>query len=281
LLNESIDFIKMQNMYEFEIIVSINATTDNTIMEISKFKKKYTTSNIKTIQTETPGKPNAINSCIKIAKGNIVIIMDADVKVAKNAIENILKYIPYSDDGYVISSVSDTKKNFYLNPIKAKLSIKIKEYGMRDGLSVDGALYMVNKKYFPKIPNEVINDDLYIAIYFGVEKIIRAKDVIVYQEPVGNFTEYFFRRRRIEKGDIQIKDIFGEQYDKFKTTGRDKRSKLDRKKDLGLLLNLYNIFLFPIDLTMKYLNKVAKREISNDSFSEHGWNTQKSSKFTQ
>ena len=64
-----------------EIIFSEGHSKDNTFEEIKKVKNKYANSNIKYFKQSGEGKGNAVREAFKLASGDILIILDADLTV--------------------------------------------------------------------------------------------------------------------------------------------------------------------------------------------------------
>jgi poly-beta-1,6-N-acetyl-D-glucosamine synthase len=73
-----------------EIIVSINASTDNTKQVVEKFISGNKTHNIKFIESEIPGKGKAMNRALQLAKGEFFACLDADSFIHSNALQEML-----------------------------------------------------------------------------------------------------------------------------------------------------------------------------------------------
>lgn len=262
----------------FQIIVLVNASNDNTYSKANEFKKQSDI-DIQVIETKTPGKANAINSIKELSSNDILIFCDGDVLFDKMCIKYLVEL--YKKSKYkVISTVGYPNQRFYLNPIKAKLALKMIEYASREGNVVDGAMYLIEKESLNTLPLNIINDDLYMALSVDYTSIGREKLAITYQEPIGSLKEYYFRRLRIERGDLQLKKIFNDQYNEFRNLSGDKRNRTERKKSLGIKLQVYEKFLFVADIALKIVNKMAKKELlkSKDEEIGMGWDVQSSSK---
>ncbi|MGI9565785.1 MAG: glycosyltransferase family 2 protein [Nitrosopumilus sp.] len=77
----------LQNNYpKKELIIINNASTDNT----SKLLKKYA-NKIQIVNEYQKGKAIAINSGIRVSHGQIIVVMDADTIVTKDAFRNIVQ----------------------------------------------------------------------------------------------------------------------------------------------------------------------------------------------
>lgn len=139
----------------------------------------------------------------------------------------------------------------------------------------------MNRNHLMDMPDNIINDDPYLSISIGAGNIKRIKGAIILQEPVGSFKDYYYRKIRLVAGDRQIEDIFGrEQYHRFLKDSRDIRSKRERKRALPILLRVYERFLFPIDVILKIINRIVRRQVNNlkGYIFTDGWETQRSAK---
>ena len=93
-----------------EIIIVNDASTDKTINKINKFSSK-----IKIIdKKKNAGKAAAINSGLKIAKGDFIGVVDADSEVSRNSLKNLIQHFYYEGGeniGAVISRMKPTNES--------------------------------------------------------------------------------------------------------------------------------------------------------------------------
>jgi len=93
-----------------EIIAINDGSTDNTLKIMKKFEKY----GVKVIDKPNGGKASALNAGLKIAKGNIIVCMDADSVVSKNALKYTIGYFNDPKVGAVASSLKVHKpKTFW------------------------------------------------------------------------------------------------------------------------------------------------------------------------
>lgn len=104
--NEEVGIIKtiqsvlQSNYHDFELIVINDGSTDNTDQLVRQFITEYETGSdqqipIKYLSLPNGGKAHALNKGLELATGNIVITIDADCIVDRNA---IYKFIQRFDD---------------------------------------------------------------------------------------------------------------------------------------------------------------------------------------
>ena len=115
----TIDSILSSDYKKKEIIAINNGSTDKTKSILQKYEQK-----IKIYDEGKKGKANAINRGLSIAKGEIIVIIDADTVIMKDAFANIVK--PFSDPK--IGAVTGNIK--VLNPKNIHSKLQVLEYAM-------------------------------------------------------------------------------------------------------------------------------------------------------
>jgi glycosyltransferase involved in cell wall biosynthesis len=88
--------------YRAEVVVVANACTDNTALVAQGFAgaARDRRWSLTVIETETPGKLNALNIAEKTAKGDILIYLDADVIVSRPLLAQIVNVLDTSAPRY-------------------------------------------------------------------------------------------------------------------------------------------------------------------------------------
>ncbi|MDT7858865.1 MAG: glycosyltransferase [Candidatus Aenigmarchaeota archaeon] len=84
-----------------EIIAINDGSTDNTLKIMKKFEKY----GVKVIDKPNGGKASALNAGLKVAKGDIIVCMDADSIVSRNALKNTVGYFNDPNVAAVASSL--------------------------------------------------------------------------------------------------------------------------------------------------------------------------------
>ena len=93
-LNQVEKYLKKQD-YTSEVIISDDGSTDGSIKFIEKFVKYH--SRFKLLKNKHAGKPFALRSGLKRARGEIVLFTDMD---QSTPIDQLSKLLPFFDEGY-------------------------------------------------------------------------------------------------------------------------------------------------------------------------------------
>lgn len=73
-----------------EVIIVDDGSTDNTYYIASKFTKKFPVHRYSVIRKQNGGKTSALNYGIRFAKGEIIVVIDADSVIDRNSLKEIL-----------------------------------------------------------------------------------------------------------------------------------------------------------------------------------------------
>lgn len=212
-LNNKIESVFNTNYpYEkIEVLVGSDASTDQTDKILNKLTSKY-----KNLQffsfNKRQGKPNIINQLVDKARGEILILTDANVIFDNTTIQNLTK--PFFDkkvglvDARMINR--EFKKEGISMPEKAYISrevnIKHKEsilWGTMMGPF--GGCFAVRSNLYSKVPDNYLVDDFYInmRVLEKGKKAINNLDAIVYEDVSNNLKDEFRRKVRIATGNFQ------------------------------------------------------------------------------
>lgn len=101
---------------KIEVIVINDGSTDNTLEIAEQYRKKRI---IKLINQENKGKGAALNSGLKIARGEIIAVMDADSVVEENALDKLVGHFEDKRVGAVVSSIKAMKTTNFLEKLQS------------------------------------------------------------------------------------------------------------------------------------------------------------------
>jgi len=185
----------------YEILIVNDRSTDRTEEIIKGYAEKYPNVNYITITETNPnlmGKQNALDFGIRAAKGEIILLTDADCIIGKHWVKNMVKMFNSPDVGLVVGKTEIYEpKTFWdrfqvlfhrLNIEIAQVSIMVGKYtsGMGNNLGVSKSAYISIGGY-PKLGKSILDDEILVR---GVAKAgydLRAavyKDSIVHTKPM-------------------------------------------------------------------------------------------------
>jgi len=200
------------NSYEnFEIIIVNDGSTDSTDSVIRDYLvKNPEINNIRYVNKENGGKASALNSGVKKASGDLIITIDADSVMDKNAIASFVKYfkdprvmaaagnVRIGNSGTLIGSIQHLEYiyGFYFKKADSLMnSIYI----------VGGAAAAYRKQvfeFFGYFDTDTITEDIEMStrIQSQGQKIVYAKDAIIYTEGASDLRSLIKQRLRWKRG---------------------------------------------------------------------------------
>ena len=196
---------------KFEVLVMSDASTDNTDKIISRLQKKYP-SLFFTRSQQRIGKPSILTLLVKQAKGEFILLTDANVMLAENTLTRLMRHFSDPNTGLVdtkLVSINDKQKGIAFQEkeyTNREVSIKYKE-GLLWGIIMgpSGACYALRKNLFKPIPSNFLVDDFYInmkVLEQGYKAIVEP-DALVYEDVTYKLKEAFRRKVRIATGNFQ------------------------------------------------------------------------------
>ena len=196
---------------KIEVIVGSDCSTDSTLEILDDLQKLYPS--LKVMQfNERTGKPGVINKLSIIARGEILILTDANVFPEKSAIRKLVSGFSDRSVGLIDTSLINTglKKDGISIPEVAYLSIEMKLKNIEGRLwgtmmGPFGGFYAVKKSSYEPISKNILSDDFRICmnVIGRGEKAISNTEAIVYEDVSNNLREEFSRKVRISAGNFQ------------------------------------------------------------------------------
>ncbi|GAB1370407.1 glycosyltransferase family 2 protein [Candidatus Kapaibacterium sp.] len=193
---------------KLNIIVGSDGSEDKTNEIVESFS--YNNSNVKLIKVSRGGKNNLLNNIVPSAQTDIILFMDADVRLNTNTIKNLVVYFANPKVGGVIASqtvVGDGKTenagsqgDSVYHRYEEKIRILEGEIG--SNVNSLGYFYGIRKDLFRNIPNNLVCDDLH-NIYCVLEsknRLLFAKDAKAYEVRPKSLSNEFHRRVRAVAG---------------------------------------------------------------------------------
>ena len=187
-----------------EIIIGSDGSTDDTTRIVSRFNDRR----IRLIAMERHGKNLTLNSIVEQTTGSILVFSDADAKLDKNALINLVSR--YIDDrvGGVAGNIryeSGGRKNkgermYWL--IEHLQKLLLGKSG--NATSATGQLYSIRRKLYKPIPRGVTDDFVISAqVIAAGYRLSFAPDAIAYCPQADTSSREFSRKVRIFSGGLR------------------------------------------------------------------------------
>jgi cellulose synthase/poly-beta-1,6-N-acetylglucosamine synthase-like glycosyltransferase len=201
-----------------EIMVCSDCSTDRTAAIVKSFPEKNITFYD---YRERSGKTGVINKSVAKAKGDIVVLTDANTMLNRDAVSKMVSLYASPDIGAVLGCVRlvaprgscGIEKEIVYRDFEADLKYKEGLFGATMGAF--GGFYSIRKEFFESLPdNAYSNDDLLIPLRIlrMGDKVILDKEAISIEDTAQSVEEEFKRRVRIGAGSFQalflLADLF-------------------------------------------------------------------------
>ncbi len=194
-----------------EILVGSDASTDSTNEILRQLKAVHQGLHIFLFE-ERSGKPGVVNRLVEEARGEILVITDANVMLETDALRKMTGFFIQPEIGLVDSRMINTrlKKDGISHQERYYIS---REVGIKHNESLIwgsmmgpfGGCYAVRKSLFRPVPGNFLVDDFYInmAVLQQGFKCISNMEAKVYEDVSNNLEEEFRRKKRISAGNFQ------------------------------------------------------------------------------
>lgn len=194
---------------KFEIIVVESGSTDDTYPNLSKYAEQGEIRLIR--QPRRLGKPSAINKGLEQCRGEITVLTDADAKVNRNAIRELLKNFAdpkvgaVAADVTIVSGITVASKMNHLFYHYFRQKPRIWESELDSVSFCSGHLLAFYKNVVGKIKEDAINDDRYILLKTRSKgyRCICEPLSHAYEADTGEFSSQITQKRRTTAGSIQ------------------------------------------------------------------------------
>ena len=199
-----------------EILVGSDGSSDNTNNVLKQLQKQYPVLKLFLFE-ERQGKPGVINQLAKEARGEILVITDANVMLQKETLSGLATYFRDGQTGLVDSRMVNTginnegisrQERFY---ISREVWIKHHEsilWGTMMGPF--GGCYAVRKSLYRPVPDNFLVDDFFInmAVLQQGYACISNINATVHEDVSNKPGEEFRRKKRISAGNYQNLALF-------------------------------------------------------------------------
>jgi len=198
---------KMRNLLELrralpglEILAYVDAATDRTAERLRRYANQITLH----ISPERLGKTHGMNLLAERTTASIIVFTDANVMLDGAALANLRRYFADPRIGCVCGHL------LYVNPRQSvtagngslywRLEEWIKQLETETGsaMGADGSLFAIRRSLRRRVPDDII-DDMFVSLAALRDgyRVVRAPDVMAYEETVTEASEEFRRKIRI------------------------------------------------------------------------------------
>lgn len=150
------------------------------------------------------GKAHGMKLMVEEASGEVLVFTDANVILAPDALDNLLAYYVDPTVGGVCGSLKYIGDNESSTAAVGSLYWRLEEYLKKEEsrtgnvMGADGSIFSIRRELYPEFPDTVLDDlTVSLAVVFSGLRLIKAEDVVAYEQLVTERGEEFSRKVRI------------------------------------------------------------------------------------
>ncbi len=189
----------------FEVLIGSDGSSDGT----DELVQRCTDERVKLSAAPRGGKTSVLNRCIPVARGDIVLLSDANTMIEPEAVKRLVRHFEDPEVGAVCGQLR------LFNPTKAEYEEStywtyeslIKFYEGKRGAVVgaNGGLYAIRRSLFEALPPSTIVDDFVIPLRILEKgyKVTYEPEAVAHEETTEDYGKEFGRRARIAAGNFQ------------------------------------------------------------------------------
>ncbi|NVJ21019.1 glycosyltransferase family 2 protein [Myxococcus sp. AM011] len=189
----------------FEVVIGSDGSTDGTNERVLQCHDER----VRLSPAPRAGKTTVLNRCIPTAKGDIVVLSDANTMIEPEAIQKLVRHFEDPEVGAVCGKLrlyNPTKQDYEESAYWSYESL-IKMYEGRRGAVVgaNGGLYAIRRTLFTELPASTIVDDFVIPLRILEKgyKVSYEEEAVAHEETTEDYGKEFGRRARIAAGNFQ------------------------------------------------------------------------------
>lgn len=222
-IENTVENILQLDYEKFEIIVIDDRSTDNTPNIIRKLEEKY--DNVKALiraQDAFPGKSAVLNDALELAKGEAILVFDADATVESDFLTKLVPMLEPKDVGAVQARKVIRNKDFNLltrcqnNEYTFDVYMQVGRDSVKGAVELRGNGELIKRAALYDIGgwnNYTITDDLDMSTRLHIKgwDVRFCLDAVVYEEGIAYICPLFRQRRRWLEGTLRrYLEYFGE-----------------------------------------------------------------------
>ena len=198
-----------------EVIVIDDRSTDNTAEILKEIEKKH--KEVKILIREKnafPGKSAVLNDALELAKGDAILVLDADAKVEKEFLTKLVPHLEGRDIGavqaqkVVINKDENLLTKCQYNEMILDTHFQLGRDSVKGAVELRGNGELIKRTALEDVGkwnNYTITDDLDLSTRLHINgwDICFCSDVCVYEEAVTTFLSLLKQRRRWFEGSVR------------------------------------------------------------------------------
>ena len=214
--NLYLSIVNFQNYQNFEIIIIDDRSTDNTANVIKNIELKYK-DKVKTLireQEAFPGKSAVLNDALKLAKGDAILVFDADATVEPDFLNKMIPCLEPADVGAVQARKVIRNGSYNLltrcqyNEYVLDTYLQVGRDAIKGAVELRGNGELIKRKALEDIDgwnNYTITDDLDMSTRLHIKgwDVRYCPSAEVYEEGIIYLVPLFRQRRRWLEGTIR------------------------------------------------------------------------------
>ena len=214
-ISNTVENILNLDYENFEIIVIDDRSTDNTASVIKDLEKKHDKV-IALIRDKSafPGKSAVLNDALKLAKGEAILVFDADATVDSDFLKKLVPQLEPKDVGAVQARKVIRNKDFnwltrcQSNEYSFEVHLQLSRDSVKGAVELRGNGELIKRKALEDIGgwnNYTITDDLDMSTRLHIKgwDVRFCLDAVVYEEAIIYVIPLFRQRRRWLEGTIR------------------------------------------------------------------------------
>ncbi len=260
----------------FEIIVIDDRSTDNTDAVIKKLEQKYDCVTALVRDNDAfPGKSAVLNDAFKIAKGDAILVFDADATVEPDFLNKLIPLLEPADVGAVQARKIIRNKDYNLltrcqnNEYTMDSSLQVGRDSVKGAVELRGNGELIKRAALEDINgwnNYTITDDLDMSTRLHIKgwDIRFCPEACVYEEGIVYVMPLFRQRRRWLEGTIRrYLEYFGEAI-------RSKKMSLRARLDMTIYITQ---FIMPLWFMIELVSRISKFIVDKSDFHNVLWSS--------
>ncbi|HZJ56569.1 MAG TPA: glycosyltransferase family 2 protein [Myxococcaceae bacterium] len=188
-----------------EVLIGSDGSTDGT----DALVRAHPDPRVRLLAAPRAGKTSVLNRCIPAARGDLVVLSDANTRVEPGAVKALVRHFEDPEVGAVCGRLQ------LYNPTRAEYEesaywryeswLKALEGKQGAVVGANGGLYAIRRELFSPLPPSTIVDDFVIALRLLDQgyRVLYDPQALASEETTEDYGREFGRRARIAAGNFQ------------------------------------------------------------------------------